>query len=75
MTLLLWAALTQAFFFNETTRGWLAAINLLPNRPMVAATLMHGVLTAVVAALIVGRGLFADAASFAAIPSLRRVAR
>jgi hypothetical protein len=53
-SLLLWAALVQALAFNGAIRGWLAALPSLIERPVLIATLIHGLITSV-AALVTRR--------------------
>jgi hypothetical protein len=43
---LLWTALVQALWLNETCRGSLLSLGWLPDRPIFVATLAHGMITA-----------------------------
>src|SRR6185295_12435328 len=62
-SVLLWMGLAQGLELNETLRGWLAGIhaNLLPSHPVMLATLLHAVISILIAILTVPRLLFASA--------------
>ncbi|MEX2176329.1 MAG: hypothetical protein WD872_18345 [Pirellulaceae bacterium] len=61
---LLWAGLVQATTFNTTIRTALAAQNLLPERSILVATLLHAAITAGIALAAVGRQIAAGRAQF-----------
>lgn len=60
---LLWIGLAQGLELNETLRGGLVGIhaNLFPSHPVMLATLIHAVISLLIAMLTVPRLLFASA--------------
>ncbi len=52
---LLWVALVQALALNPMIREWFRANHMPLARPVLIATILHGVLTAILAAAMTGR--------------------
>jgi hypothetical protein len=64
---LLWLGLVHGVAWNDFVRHALDAIGLLPARPVLCATLIHGVLAGLVALVAAGRGMLLTAAEFAGV--------
>jgi hypothetical protein len=61
---LLWLGLVHAVAWNEFVRHALNAMHLLPARPVLCATLIHSVLTALLSLATAGRGVFSSENEF-----------
>ncbi len=57
---LLWAALIHALAWNQSIDGLLQRLTLAPERPILVATLLHGVVTMLIAAIVAIRSRAAD---------------
>jgi hypothetical protein len=55
-SLLLWAAIVHALLLNNVSRAWLESLHALPARPILVATLVHGIITSLLAVAATGRG-------------------
>lgn len=59
-----WLALIQALVLNTVIRTWLAELGWLPTRPLLVATLAHGLLASVLALIASWRHLFVTSQAF-----------
>jgi hypothetical protein len=61
---LLWLGIVHGVAWNETLRSGLEALKLLPDRPVLCATLVYGVLAGLVSLAAAGRGVLLVAAEW-----------